>query len=363
METPAHDAAADNLVRIAPEMRRDLRVTTAPAVQHAGGEGVTALGELRVDDDAYAEVGTPIAARVAKVLVGLGDTVAAGQPLVELQSVELGKARGDFLTARARAELAQQALERKRGLNAERIVPRRELQEAEAEAAAAAAGLRAARAALQAIGVSPDDAVEAKDAEPARLVLRAPIAGTVIERNAVQGQAIDPARPLFRIADLSELWLIVQAFERDALQVQVGGDAHISFPALPGRSFSGMVRLVASQVDASSRTIPIRVVVTNPDGVLRPGMSATVWLPLGEPSGDVVAVPAPALQRLREGWCVFLPRGEGTFEIRPVGRGRDLSGDVEVVAGLRPGETVVVDGAFLLKAEADKARGGGEHED
>ncbi len=92
-------------------------------------------------------------------------------------------------------------------------------------------------------------------------------------------------------------------------------------------------------------------------------MSATAWLPLAETSGTVVAVPAAALQRLDEGWGVFLPRGEGVFEVRPVGRGRDLGGEVEILSGLAAGEPVVVDGAFLLKAEAEKAHGGGEHHD
>ena len=89
-------------------------------------------------------------------------------------------------------------------------------------------------------------------------------------------------------------------------------------------------------------------------------MTALV-VPVGDASETAVTVPVEAIQRLAEGWCVFLPRlEEGLFEIRPVGRGRDLGGAVEVLSGLRRGELVVVDGAFLLKAEADKARGGGE---
>jgi cobalt-zinc-cadmium efflux system membrane fusion protein len=89
-------------------------------------------------------------------------------------------------------------------------------------------------------------------------------------------------------------------------------------------------------------------------------MSATVWLPIGE-GGTVIAVPVAALQRLEDKWCVFVPRESGVFEIRPVGRGRDMGGEVEIVSGLKAGETVVVEGAFLLRAEAEKARGEGEH--
>jgi cobalt-zinc-cadmium efflux system membrane fusion protein len=92
-------------------------------------------------------------------------------------------------------------------------------------------------------------------------------------------------------------------------------------------------------------------------------MSATVSIPVGETSGDVVAVPVAAVQRVGDTWCVFVPKGPGSFEARPIGRGRDLGGEVEILSGLAPGTEVVVDGAFLLKAEFDKARGeGAEHD-
>jgi len=153
----------------------------------------------------------------------------------------------------------------------------------------------------------------------------------------------------------------VHAFERDAVRVKVGASVRVAFSALPGRVFSSAVTLVGSQVDVDSRTIPIRINLANEEGLLRPAMSATASVPLGDETSTVLAVPAASLQRLREDWCVFLPRGEDRFEIRPVGRGRDLGGEVEIVSGLQTGETVVVEGAFLLKAEVEKSRGEGEH--
>ena len=362
-EAPAEEsrdaASEDDLLRIEPEMLRDLRITTTPAEARPAGEGVTALGELGVDEEVYAEVGSPIAARVVRLLASAGDRVGPDQALVELQSVELGKARADYLAAMAKARLARTTLERRSSLAGERIVPRREVQEAEAAASSAEAELQAAQAALAALGVSTDDVDAGADAS--RFLLRAPLAGVVIERAAVVGQLADPARPLFRVADLSRLWLTVHAFERDAVRVKVGSPARVEFTAMPGRHFSGTITLVGRQVDAASRTIPIRVDLRNDDGLLRPGMSATACLALDEGAETVVAVPSASLQRLHEGWCVFLPRGEGIFEARRVGRGRELGGEVEVVSGLEPGETIVVDGAFLLKAEAEKARGEGEH--
>jgi cobalt-zinc-cadmium efflux system membrane fusion protein len=173
----------------------------------------------------------------------------------------------------------------------------------------------------------------------------------------------EPAQPLFRIGDISRLWLVVHAFERDAVRLTAGSMARVSFAALPGRAFNGNVTLIGKQVDASSRTIPVRIEVANSEQLLRPGMSATAWVPVGKSSEKVIAVPVAALQRIENEWVVFLPTGQDTFEIRPVGRGRDLGTEIEIVSGLKAGERVVVEGAFLLKAEAEKARSeGSEHE-
>ncbi|HZI95555.1 MAG TPA: efflux RND transporter periplasmic adaptor subunit, partial [Patescibacteria group bacterium] len=191
-------------------------------------------------------------------------------------------------------------------------------------------------------------------------LLRSPIAGTVVRRDVVRGQVVTPSNPLFRIADLSRLWLTVHASERDAVRVAEGAQARLTFSALPGRDFTGTITLIGRQVEMGSRTIPIRVEVINETDLLRPGMSATARLPVGDGGTGIVAVPSACLQRLREGWYVFLPKEAGLFEMRKVGRGRDLGGEVEVLSGLQAGEMVIVEGAFLLKAEVEKSRGEGE---
>ena len=193
------------------------------------------------------------------------------------------------------------------------------------------------------------------------LMLRSPVTGTVIDRDVVVGQLADPSKTLFRIGDLSNLWLVAHVFERDAVRVQVGTTGTASFAALPGKTVEGKITWIGREVEIASRTVPVRLEVANADAVLRPGMSATVSIPVGHESGRVVAVSIAAVQRVGDKWAVFLPRSLGVFEARPVGRGRDLGGEVEILSGLAPGEEVVVDGAFLLKAEFDKARGEGGH--
>jgi cobalt-zinc-cadmium efflux system membrane fusion protein len=356
-EAPHEEAA--NTVEVDQEMLRDLRLTTRAVESRTGGDLVMLLGELAVDQSTYAEVGAPVAARVTRVLVNTGDAVRSGQPLVELTSSELGRERADYLSASARLKLAEAALERKRGLAAERIVPLREVQEAESAAGEARAALRASRAAIGAFGVEPPTE-EGEGATSSSFVLRAPVSGSVIERMAVVGQMLDPASPAFRIGDLSTLWLTVHAFERDAVRIRQGVEARLAFSALPGQDFNGKVTVVGRHVERESRTVPVRIDVRNRNNLLRPGMSATATLPVGETGAAILTVPVASVQRVRNEWCVFLPKDANHFEIRRIGRGRDLGTEVEVLSGLKAGETIVVDGAFLLKAQAEKGEAGHE---
>lgn len=356
----AHADDGTNTVTVDAGMLRDLRITLGTVESRPGGEQITLLGELAVNESQYAEVAAPVQARVTHLLVNAGDTVRAGQALAELASPTLGQARAEHLSAQARVRLTEAAVARTRDLAAEQIVPRREVQEAESAAADARALLRSARAAIGAFGADPP-ATDTAEAAGSSFVLRTPIGGSVIERRAVVGQMLDPAAPAFRIGNLSTLWLTVHAFERDAVRITSGVPARIVFPALPGRDFRGAVMMVGRHVEPDSRTVPVRIDVRNASGVLRPGMSASAVLPIGASGAPILIVPVSAVQRVRTDWCVFLPKNGSTFEIRRIGRGRDLGSEVEVLSGLQPGESIVVDGAFLLKAQAERGEAG--HDD
>jgi cobalt-zinc-cadmium efflux system membrane fusion protein len=344
----------ENAIHLSEDMMRDLRLSTAPVEERAGAQEVMALGELTVDESRYAEVAPPTGAQVVRVLAATNAVVTRGAPLAELRSPDLGRARANLSSAEARVELTRQTLERKRALAEERIVAQREVQEAEAAFRAAQAEHRAATSSLQALGISD----ESPGADGSLFLLRSPIAGRVIDRHAVIGKYADPATALFTIADLGRVWMIARAFERDAVRIPVGSLAHVTLAALPGEEFDGRVTLVGRQVESDSRTLPVRIELENSTGVLRPGMSAAARLQVGDGDRTLLAVPPAALQRVGDGWLAFVPHGAGEFEMRRVGRGRDLGNAVEVVSGLRAGETVVVEGAFVLKAEAEKRAGG-----
>lgn len=356
---PAHEEDA-NTIEVDEAMLRDLRITTRPVESRAGGDLVVLLGEVAVDQSAYAEVGTPVAARVTRLHVNTGESVRKGQVVAELTSPDLARQRAEYVSASARVRLAEAALERKRGLAAERIAPLREVQEAESAASEARAALRAVRAELAAFGVDPPSGDD-EGANASTFVLRSPVAGAVIERAAVVGQLLDPATPAFRIGNLSTLWLTVHAFERDAVRIRPNVAARLTFSALPGEDFTGTVAMVGRQVDHESRTVSVRIDVRNRDNALRPGMAATATVPVGASGAALLTVPVTSVQRVANEWCVFLPKDDRHFEVRRIGRGRDLGTEVEVLSGLRADEQIVVDGAFLLKAQAE--RGNAEHDE
>jgi cobalt-zinc-cadmium efflux system membrane fusion protein len=346
----------ENAIHLSEDMLRDLRISTAAVVERPGAEVVSVLGEIAADQARYAEVAPPTSGQVVRVLVDVNTPVQQGAPLAQLRSTELGRARADLVAAEARRDLARQTLERRRALAAERIVAAREVQEAEAASRAAEAEVRAATASVSALGTADSDS----ETDSSLFLVRSPIGGRVIDRHVTMGQFAGTDQHLFTIADLSRVWLIAQVFERDAVNLRVGSTAHITMAALPGQEFDGRIAQIGRQVDPGSRTLPVRVELANGDGVLRPGMSANVRLEISGRTRTILAVPAAALQRVGTEWLAFVPRDGKEFEMRPVGRGRDLGMDVEVLSGLKAGETVVVEGAFLLKAEAEKRRGGGD---
>jgi cobalt-zinc-cadmium efflux system membrane fusion protein len=354
VEAAATHAEEENAIHLSDDMRRDLRISTASVVERPGAEEVSVLGEIAADQQRYAEVAPPTGGQVVRVLVDVNAVVRRDAPLAQLRSTELGRARADLMAAEARLDLARQTLERKRTLAAERIVAAREAQEAEAAFRAAEAEVGAATAGLRALGIAETDS----ETDSSLFFVRSPIDGRVLDRHVTLGQYAGIDARLFTVADLSRVWLLAHVFERDAVNLQVGGIAHVTMAALPGREFDGKVTQIGRQVDPGSRTVPVRVELPNAGGVLRPGMSANVRLQISGRTRTILAVPAAALQRVGAEWLVFVPREGAEFEMRPVGRGRDLGMEVEVLSGLKAGEIVVVEGAFLLKAEAEKRRGG-----
>lgn len=319
---------------------------------------IVLVGEIAVPPDRMAMVGPRTAARISRVNVNVGDRVERGAPLATVDSSEFGRARGAFITAAARVEQAQATYQRQELLRQDHISSVSDFEAARANLATARADLESARSALVALGLG---APGAGDSAGSAVTLRSPIAGVVVARQAIVGQNVDAAASLFTVADLSELWVLLTAYERDLGRVTVGQEVSVTLGALPGRELRGRVTHVGELLDERTRSARVRVVVPNEDRTLRPGMFCRARL-LGtdatQPAEDerpALTVPAAAIQRVAGEEVVFVRGADGTFTVRRVRVGARAAATVEIQSGLREGEDVVADGALTLKAELERS--------
>jgi cobalt-zinc-cadmium efflux system membrane fusion protein len=313
------------------------------------GGTIEATGKVAFDEGKVSRVASPVSGRVVELRVQVGDRVRRGDPLVLIASPDAESAVADFVAARADEAVAQRALERASRLYADRAVSLKEVQQAEGDATKAHAARARAEARLEVLGIDP----AAPKTRATRYALRAPIDGVVVERAATQGMEVraDTGAPLATVADLGRLWVLADVYERDLSAVFRGEQAEVRVAAWPGRSFAGQVTHVGDLVDPQSRTVKVRVEVTNRELRLKPEMFARVAL-RGTAGAPGLSVPSQAVLSDGAASAVMIAAGGGRFEKRTVEAGPEQDGRVRILSGLKAGERVVVDGAIYLQAAA-----------
>jgi membrane fusion protein, heavy metal efflux system len=309
------------------------------------------VGSVTYDADHYAIVGPLISGRIVALHAGSGDRVRRGQVLAELESPEVGAAQAAYLEARARLAAAQSNARRERELAAQHVSSDRERELAEAQAASEEAALAAARQRLESLGFRSGDFD--KPSAGGRVAIRAPLDGVVVSREVTLGQAVQAATDAFRVADLSHLWVNLDVYEKDLEAVHVHERVDVTTESLPGRVFSAHVAYVEPRVDDKTRTARVRIEMDNEAGALRPGqfVSARLHGDPKQPLSPVLAVPRRAVLSVDGKHLLFVRRGDRRFEQRPVELGASGGDLVEIVRGVAEGDSVVTDGAFLLKSE------------
>ena len=348
------EGGEEQVAHLSPEAlrRSDIRLGTAEAGVLTGALEVPA--EVQLNPDRVAHVSPLVDGQLLSVNATLGDEVDRGARLARLRSVDLGLARAELSRTTAMREVAQQNLERQRRLRSQGISSERSLLEAQLAYEQANAERAAARSRLRVFGVRGGGGPD--------MNLESPIGGLVVERHAAQGENVSPADTLFKIADVSRVWVIGRVYEQQVAQVVEGMEAMLTLNAYPGRSWTGTIDYIGATLDETTRTLPVRVEVENPDGLLRPGLFGSLRLVSGEPNDSTVVVPLSAIQTYENRTVVFVPGDEqGEFIAYPVTVGRESGQQAEVLQGLEPGARVVVDGAFVIKSELMRGELGHGH--
>jgi RND family efflux transporter MFP subunit len=297
------------------------------------------------------------AGQVTAVRSELGQHVRIGDVMAEIYSPELAQAGRAFVAMRADLDAVRQRVARLERLTAIGAASEQELEGVRAEQTRYAAELEGARTRLQLLGLSEQAIEELRRADQIAVTLPvvATTAGVVTRRLANRGQNVNASDELFTVVDLSSVWVVGDVFERDLEVVRLGSEAAVTSRSAPGHTWTGRVSYIDPQIAMATRTARVRVEVDNPDERLRLGMFADLLI--DEPGGDdVPLVPRAAVQTIGGTDVVYVPDPavEGRFLERVVRLGRPADDDVEVLAGLEAGESVVVAGSFALRAERER---------
>jgi Cu(I)/Ag(I) efflux system membrane fusion protein len=321
---PVYEGDGDDgaIVRLSPGKVQRIGVSTEPAAMRVIAEPVRAPGTIELDERRIAVIALRTEAFIEAVEdVTSGSEVRTGQRLARIYSPAIAGAAAEYAQALTSRSDASARGTRQRLLNL-----------------GAPAQLLAD--------------LERTREVPLAFTLTAPRDGAVLERNAVDGQRVAPGDVLFRIADHSAVWAMVDVAERDLAAVAEGQPATVRVRSYPDRTFAGKVALVYPHLNAATRTVPVRIELPNTDLLLKPGMYAAAEIDTGS-GAAVVAVPDSAVIDSGDRQVVIIDKGDGRFEPRAVRLGRRGAGYVEVHDGVTDGEVVVTTANFLIDAESN----------
>lgn len=318
---------------------------------------LAAPGTIVPDASRVAHVSVKLAGTVAELRKNIGDDVVKDEVIAILESREVADAKSEYLAARLSNELQQDLTARDKSLSEGRAVPEQQYIKSRNAAAQTAMRFGIARQKLLALGVRDDEIAtlpQAPDASLRSQNVRAPISGRVAERKVELGAAVgrdNLETELFVVVDLSRVWVELSVSSPDLPMVREGQSVAVTLRGFPDAT-TGKIVFVSPLLDKETRTARVVAVIDNPDGRWRPGSFVTTAIAIEEREAPVVA-PFSAVQTVEGRKAVFVRTNDG-FETRDVVLGQRDGQSVEIVSGLKAGETIAVSNTFSLKAELTK---------
>lgn len=350
------------VVHLSEEAQKASGVEVMTAALEPFSAPIEATAAIELNGDRVAKISARTSGRLVKISASQGDAVRTGQALAYFDSPELGQSWAEYAKAKGRAELARKSLQREETLFEKKISPEKDVIHARQELAEAEADLVFARERFHLLGIDIEQYENKQGGDQHPLIaVTSPISGSVIERAATQGEVVSTDKPLFTVADLSALWVVIDIYEKDLGRLRTGTAVKVRTTAYPDRNFKGLISNIGDVMDETTRTVKARVVVENAGRLLKPGMFATVLIEAVGGTERLIAVPEEAVFLDGSKNYVFIQIAPEKFEMREVTVGRTLGKRLEVIQGLSKGEPVAVKGAFILKSELKKGEIVDEH--
>jgi membrane fusion protein, heavy metal efflux system len=307
-------------------------------------------GRVELDEKRVARIGANATGRITEIRAMRGQAVRTGQALVDVYSNELGAAQFALLKARSQAELLEREATRAQQLYDADVIGLAELQRRENQLSIARAEVRSATNQVKVLGMTDAEIkdVLATGEIHSNFSVPSTITGIVVDRQVTRGQVVQPSDLLFTVADLSSVWIVAEVPEQQSSGVAVGQSVEIDVPALGGKPLTTTLMYVDSIVNPETRTVVVRAQLDNSRGLLKPAMLAT--LIIASPPVESLVVSGEAVVNENGRDHVFVEAGKG-FRLTPVVLGEERDGVRVVQSGLKPGQKVVVKGAFHLNSE------------
>jgi len=338
-------------VELSEAEKQVVEIETAKVTTKGLRSHLEAMGKILAHQSRKAIVCYAFSARIGQIHVTIGDWVKVGQPLVTLQSEEVGEAKSAFYKAKADFELARSNYDREKKLFDRGVGAQKNSLATEAEFKVAEANLNAAEKKLHVLGFSEESVkgiAETHQINPV-ITLFAPISGKIVQNNAVLGAMVDQSSEIMTILDPRLLWVDAEIYEKDIAKIRIGQNVEVSVPAYPGETFNGTICYVSDILKEDTRTITVRTEVENMGYKLKPGMFATIKIYLNHLS-DSLVVPESAVLDDKDEKIVFIKR-EGKFFPQAVETGVKEKGFIEILSGLSEGDDIVTKGSYQLKSK------------
>ncbi len=346
----------DGSFQVPSEILKKYKFQTARLEKAPNFERIILPGVISYDLKNTAKIGSRVSGKVEQIFVNEGDTVKKGQKVVAISSTELGEMEARYKKAHTRKESLFVQMERAKELYEKKIISAKEFESILMEFRTSKTEAENAYNALISYGLSSEEIAQILQGKTfsMNLFIRSPISGTITERNAMIGQAVTTNDTLFTVSDLSNLWVLLEVFEKDLYNVRVGQFAEIS-PLGSNLKKKAKVAHVGEVIDPNTRSAEIRLELPNPDKIFRPGQSVTSILegsPYSESEKKIVfTLPSNSVHRI-EGKNVVFIRLEGSkFQAKTVTIGKSIEDRVEILDGITPEEEVVTEGSFILKSQ------------
>jgi membrane fusion protein, heavy metal efflux system len=357
-------------ITIAPDIQRAIGLKVSPVKEQALTTGLQVNGQIEAIPGKTAEVNAPVAGRILRLSVQPQQAVKSGQSLAVLDSSEIrtlaveterAQAQGRTQVAQAQAKLSlvKRTYEREKELVRLKISPRKDFEVAEAEFRQAETDLEAARTQLKLSGALLNNRLAQlgqKGVSVRRdgsVILASPLTGMVADQKVTAGEAVEPGKMLFKVVSLGQVWATAQVYEKDLSRVQAGQSVAVVTQSYPGKTFKGRISSLDSTINPETRTLAVRAVLDNPGGLLKPAMFATLRLTTGSRAQPVTVIPRSAVLDVEGKQVVYVQNGDA-FEPTVVTLGQSDGSWIEVKDGVFPGDKVVSERAFQLRAQALK---------